>query len=226
MMNKMAQAMGQGAKAAGAGKAGEAAAGLSAAADQLSELEQLEQEMNQLDAALAELQNAQENLDNPCTQCNGTGMNGGKRCSSCQGSGRDGSGAGMGKLGQGRGGLADEQEARVDFKTERGKVETQQGEIIGQFLVEGEQVKGDTPSNLADAVAAAEHEASDRINRNRVPRQYHKAIRNYFSSVQRSIEDGKTTAPPANGTPPIPEATEPPTEESTPTPRDDGGDQD
>lgn len=195
MMNKLAQGMQQGAKSAGAGQAAEAAAGLSAAAEQLSELEQLEQEMNQLDAAMAGLQNAQEDLENPCSQCNGTGLKNGQRCSKCQGSGGDKPGRGMGKLGQGRGGLAEEQEAGVRFKTERGKVETQAGEIVGQFLVSGEQIKGEAPTDLAEVVAAAEHEAADRINRNRVPRQYHKAIKSYFSNVQRSIKEATLTDP-------------------------------
>jgi len=230
LMNKLAQSMGKGAQAAGAGKAGEAAAGMSAAAEQLSELEKLEQEMNQLDAAMAELQNAQENLDSPCPQCNGTGMKDGQRCSRCQGSGQDGSGRGMGKLGMGRGGLAPEEKANVDFKTERGKVPTGKGEIVGQFLVDGEQVKGESPAKLDDVVMADEHEAADRINRNRVPRQYHKAIRTYFSTVQRSIQDAKLKGPAASPTAPASSPTKNPSEPSSsespsnPPPTDGGQD--
>ena len=97
----------------------------------------------------------------------------------------------MGKMGQGRGGLAGEEKTDIAFKTERGKVHTGKGAIVGQFLVDGEQVKGEMKSNLVEVVSAAEREASDRINRDRIPRQYHKAVKAYFSNIQRSVKEEK-----------------------------------
>jgi hypothetical protein len=179
MAQKLAQAMKKGAQCNNPGQMGEAMAGLTMATDQLSDLELLEQEMNQLDTVLADLQGAKDNISKPCSACKGAG------CSRCQG--KQG---GMGRLGQGRGGLAPEQQTAVDFKVERGKVHTGKGAII-QFLFDGEQVKGEVSPSFTEVVTAAEHEASDRINRNRVPRQYHKAVKAYFSSVQRSIKDAK-----------------------------------
>lgn len=183
MAQKLAQAMKQ-ASQAGGGQAGDAQAGLSMAADQLSELELLEQEMNQLDAALADLQQSKNNINRPCPHCKGAG------CSRCQGPR-----GGMGQQGQGRGGIAPEQQTSIRFKTERGKVETGRGAIIGQFLFDGEQVKGEVSSGFAEVVTAAEHDASDRINRQRVPRQYHKAVKAYFSNVRRSIKSATINAP-------------------------------
>ena len=94
----------QASKAMNTGQMGEAMAGLQMADAQLSELEQLEQEMLQLDAAAAAMQNAKDNIDKPCSVCKGSGMSGGKACGRCKGSG-----GGMGKRDQGRGGLAPEQ---------------------------------------------------------------------------------------------------------------------
>ena len=94
----------------------------------------------------------------------------------------------MGPQGQGRGGLAPEQQARMGFQTRRGKVHTQKGAIIGRFLVEGDQIRGQVDRSFAEVVTAAEREASDRISRDRIPRQYHKAIKEYFSNVQRSAQ--------------------------------------
>ncbi len=94
----------------------------------------------------------------------------------------------MGKLGKGRGGIAPEEQTNVGFKTERGKVHTGKGAVIGQFYFEGEQVKGEVNKNIAEVVSAAEREASDRMSRDRVPRQYQKSVKEYFSTVQRSIE--------------------------------------
>ncbi len=197
--NKLAQAIQQGAQAANTGQLGEALAGLSQAGEQLSELEQLEAEMIQLESTLAMLQDAQAGLDKPCNACAGTGMRNGQPCSSCQGAGRGDSGGGMGLLGQGRGGLAPEQQTSVGFKIERGKVHTGKGAIIGQFLFDGDQVKGEVDESFAEIVSAAQREASDRINRDRIPRQYHKAVKSYFSNVQRSIERLKSRERDASG---------------------------
>lgn len=184
LASKLAQQMGGAARAAAANNAGAAAAGLSAAANQLSQLEQLEQEMNQLDAAVAGLESARNDIDKPCSACQGTGKANGRPCSACKGGGR----GGLGGMGQGRGGLAPEQQTNVGFKTERAKVHTGKGAIIGQFLVDGEQVKGEVSSDFTEVFSAAERDASDRINRDRVPRQYQKAVKTYFSTVQRLSE--------------------------------------
>ncbi len=211
MAQKLAQAMQQGAQSIESGQMEDASAGLSSAADQLSQLEQMEQEMAQLDAALAELEQGRNDIDKPCPTCGGTGEQGGRPCQSCGGSGNQ---PGQGGLGpdprQGRGGLAKDEPTAVGFKIERGKVATTKGAIIGKTLVRGEQVKGDVKTEFVEVVTAAEHEASDRINRNRVPRQYQNAVKAYFSNVQKSIggdkvptsQPDKTNAPTEKVAPP------------------------
>jgi hypothetical protein len=66
----MAQKMAQGMKKAGAGardgKTGQSMAGLKMAGEQLSDLEKLEQEMNEIESAMAGLQNAKDKIDKPC----------------------------------------------------------------------------------------------------------------------------------------------------------------
>jgi hypothetical protein len=204
---KLAQSMKQGAKAADAGEMGNAMEGLSQAAEQLGELEQLEQEMNQLEATADALQQAKNDIDKPCSICGGSGMKNGQPCNRCGGSGRQGSGSGMGRqIGQGRGGKAEQEQTDVAFKTERQKVHTGKGAIIGQFLFEGEQIPGEASSKLAQTVSAAEREASDLIHRDRVPRQYHKAVKAYFSNMKRKLEPGKSDAGSA-------EPSEPPAED-------------
>ena len=127
----------------------------------------------------------------------------------------------MGKMGQGRGGRAGEEKTDFAFKTERGKVHTGKGAIVGQFLVDGEQVKGDAKSTLVEVVSAAEREASDRINRDRIPRQYHKAVKAYFSNVQRSVRGDKPKEPQDEGDKP---GEAPPSGESRTTPSEKGSD--
>ena len=118
----------------------------------------------------------------------------------------------MGQMGIGRGGQAKVEQTDVAFKTERGKVHTGKGAIVGQFLVDGEQVKGEAKTNLVEVVSAAEREASDRINRDRIPRQYHKAVKAYFSNIQRSMKGSKPREPDGrDGKPDVPPSTERPT---------------
>lgn len=195
-MKQLSQAMKQASQCNSPGSMSEAAAGLSAASDQLSELEQLQTEMDQLNSTLSDLQNAKDSM-NSCSQCQGTGQCNGGKCSGCngsgqcQGGGKQGNG-GMGqKPGQGRGGLAEEQQTAVAFKTERQKVETRKGAIIGQFLIDGEQVKGQASKALAEIVTAEEREATDAVTRDRIPRQYQKSVKAFFSTVQKALEGQK-----------------------------------
>ena len=184
MARQMAQAMQQAASAAGAGQLGGAIGELDSAGDQLSEMEMLEQEMAQLDSMLAELQSAANDLDGSCR-------------GSCPGRG-----PGMGqKPGQGRGGLAPEEQTATRFKTHRQKVHTGQGRIIGQFLIDGQQAKGQVSDELVEVLAAEEREATDLIHRDRIPRQYHKAIKDYFSNVQRTIGSGRDVNEPDTTSP-------------------------
>ena len=180
---QLSQAMKQAAQACNSGHAAAAAAGLSQAGQQLSDLEQMEQEMAQLDSMIAQAQNAQDQLGSNCSSCNGTGQRGGKPCGSCNGSGQGTGRGGMGKKAQGRGGIAPEAPSNVGFKMRRQKVATTKGAIIGQFLVDGEQVKGAVSREFAEVLSAAERQASDAVSRDRVPRQYQKAVKEYFSSV-------------------------------------------
>ena len=182
--NRMAQAMKQAADAAAKGDSGQAMANLQSAGDQLSEMEMLEQELGQIDSMLSELQDAKNDLDNPCPNCNGQG------CSQCQGpgQGQNKNGPGMGqKPGHGSGGLAPEEQTATRFKRHRANVQTTEGRIVGQFLVDGQQAKGEVSSELAETVAAGEREATDLIHRDRIPRQYQNAVREYFSSMRRQV---------------------------------------
>jgi len=125
----------------------------------------------------------------------------------------------MGKLGRGRGGLAPEQLTDVGFKTERQKVPTTKGVSIGEMFVDGEQVKGEVSSEFVEVVVASERDATDRVKRNRVPRQYHKAVKEYFSNVRRSMEEADRGAGKASGA-----SDEGETESAKPTNEDPSGD--
>lgn len=211
LAKKLAQAMQQAAQAGSAQSDASTAESFQMAESQLGELEMMDQQMAELDAAMESLQEAKQSLDKPCSACKGKGEVGKKSCSMCQGKGKKGGTGGMGRnMGQGEGGLAPEEATEVDFKKEKQKVTTGKGAIIGQVLVQGEQVKGSLNPQLGDIATAAERDASDRINRDRVPRQYQKAVKTYFSTMRESIGGAapeptkEPTVPPAAGDAPAP----------------------
>ncbi|MCH7720380.1 MAG: hypothetical protein IH988_05245 [Planctomycetes bacterium] len=190
---KMADSLKKCAGSCASGNMGEAAGDLEGAGQMLSEAEMLEQQLAEMDSMLAELDQMQNDLDSSCSNCNGMG------CSQCQGTGmRRG---GQGKLGRGQGGLAREQKTATRSKIERTKVKTTQGRIIGQFLVDGEQVKGAATAQVREALAAAEREATEAINRDRVPRHYQDAVKLYFSKLRLDLGADDTTEPEADPSP-------------------------
>ena len=183
MARKLAQALGQAAQAMAAGSPSDAASGMEGAGGQLSALEMLEQEMNEIDSMMADLQSAKNDLGNPCSSCNGTGMVRGGPCGSCNGQGT----GGMGSLGRGRGGIAREEQTPASFVKRRDKVHAGKGAIIGSILVDGKQIKGDVTSDIGEVLAAGERDATDAIDRARIPRRYHQAVKGYFSDIQKEM---------------------------------------
>jgi hypothetical protein len=185
MAQKMSEALKQAAAAASHGGGDEAAGGLSDAASQLSAMEMLEQEMSEIDSSIAGLQDMKNQLGNP-----GSGSQGGgnKPGSGGEGSG-DKPGPGMGqKPGQGRGGIASEQQTSVSFAKHRQKVNSENGAIIGQYLINGPQVKGQVSPEVQEVITAADRDAADAVDRAQIPRRYHKAIRKYFSDLQGRVK--------------------------------------
>ncbi len=191
---KMADSLKKCAGSCASGNMGEAAGDLDGAGQMLSEAEMLEQQLAEMDSMLAELDRMQNDLDSSCSSCNGMG------CGQCQGTGMR-PGGGQGKLGRGQGGLAREQKTATRSKIERTKVKTTQGRIIGQFLVDGEQVKGAATAQVREALSAAEREATEAINRDRVPRHYQDAVKLYFSKLRLDLGADDTTEPEADPSP-------------------------
>ena len=96
-------------------------------------------------------------------------------------------GDGTGQFGRGQGGLAQESETQIGFQKHRGKVQSTKGRIIGEFLIDGQQIKGEVSKSLSETLEAEEREATDLIYKDRIPRQYQKSVKEYFSDIQRQI---------------------------------------
>jgi len=184
-MSKMAQGMTQ------EGLQQEGQEGMSEMSQELSEAEMLQEDMANLDAALdaakkqlADLGNCLGGNCDKHGECNGNGTGGWKPGES---TGKQGSGSGG--PGQSAGGAAPPPEA-ADFQLERVKAntQTQGGPIIGTRLVYGQQIKGESSAEFAGVVEAGVQEATEAIDSNTIPREYHDAVKHYFGTMQAKVK--------------------------------------
>jgi hypothetical protein len=209
-MAAMAEAMSQMSKS-GKEQSGEGSQGSESMSKQLSDMESLQQEMQMADAAMSECKSALQSLGKDgdskgmgeCSggQCNGSqpGSEGTKPWSAgwsqSQGNGRGGPGLGQG----GRPG-----EARADFDLEKKKWIGDKGDgpIVSSKLVEGESIKGESRAAFAKAVASADQGATEAIENNVIPREYHDAIKSYFGRLKSKAAANPAGASDKKDTPP------------------------
>jgi hypothetical protein len=171
-------------------------------AKELSEMEMMQADMENLDAALDEAKKQLSKLG----ECLG-GQCQGDKDGECEGGPKIGAwkpgesrkeGQGSGGPGRGNGPSPDAQAA--DYQTEKKKADVKNvgGPTIGTRLVYGEQVKGQSTAEFAEAVAAAEAQASEDITNHQVPREYQDAVKTYFGRLQQKV---KKDAPSPTPTP-------------------------
>ncbi len=170
----------------------DASAELQSVGETLSDMEQMQQELSELESMLSDAQQTQNDLSNEqnsfCQNCGGNG------CKACNGSGKR-PGGGMGRRpGRGRGGRGPEEEMAVRFVKERTPVITTKGSIIGKKFIDGEQVRGEVGAEAVELFAAAERDATDALNKTRIPNHFRKAVKNYFSRLHGEEEDSKAKA--------------------------------
>lgn len=207
---KMAEKMSGAAKQLEKGDAEAAKDQLGEAEQMLSEMEQMEQTMNELEGQMAQLDQARSDLNNEgdeeheddlqCKQCNGTGFRqDGSPCPHCKGTGQ-----GPGGRGRGMGPRERDDNVQVGFENKKEKtLQNKNGSIISQQFVKGRPLKNQSETELFDAAKAAEVDATDSLDRERIPRIYRKGVRTYFDRLGDQFKSSGTTQPassqPASG---------------------------
>lgn len=177
---------------------------------ELSEAEMMQNDMQQLDAALSEAKKQLGEMageimggDNP-GEGEGKGAQAGE--GKKNGSWREGQanskanhGAGKsGNRGRGDGSPSPEEEA-VDYKIDKVKAKTQNtgGPIIGSRLVYGDKVKGESVAEFAEVAQNSEQQASEAIENNQVPRELQNAVKTYFGRLNAKVKGEKPATEPA-----------------------------
>jgi len=208
-MDQMAQGM---KKQGGEGKEGtsqETQKGMEKLQEQLSASEMMQQEANSLDAAMGECQSQMDQMmkgmgecENPgMGQCEG-GLAGGANPNGSpfgEGDSEGKEGSGYGQAGRANGGRPDDAAAAEKWSKRNFKTALGAGPTIGTMLVQGEQIKGESRAQFQATADAAEAQASEAIQNNTIPREYHDAIKHYFGELKKKVaaQGGTPTAAPA-----------------------------
>lgn len=159
---------------------------LSQCASQLSQLEMAEQSMNELQAALSDMQKLRNSV------CQG-GMKPGNQGAQPNANGKVGQQGP--NYGRGIGAHIGEQKVATNFDPTKAETRYQDGAIIGEMLVDGPQVRGQVTEQAASVVESAYRDAVDAINREELPRQYDHVLRAYFERLAGLAEKPQSAPP-------------------------------
>ncbi|MGD9688414.1 MAG: hypothetical protein AB7K52_04400 [Phycisphaerales bacterium] len=185
-MGKMATKMGQ----QGQGEQGEGSEGqqgMQELSESMSEMEMMMAEAQQMDAAMSEAQHQLKQLCEGMGQCQNPGMG------QCQNGLMDkpwspgdnqAQGNRRGGHGQAQGGSNTEEVADENWTKRKVSPKTGQGPIIGSTLIQGEQVKGESTATFAAVAEAADANASEALENNVIPREYHDVVKHYFGRLK------------------------------------------
>jgi cell division protein FtsB len=186
---------------------------MAALADMMESMELLEQVYWDLEKEKAMMSGAGAGgMGDPCPYCDGTGIcpdcdgNGvdesGAVCELCEGGGQcpycDGTGVSMGSgmgaaAGSGSGdgggegaGYGYRAEQADNTATTRVKIKGRptKGKIIAQFMVKGEQVKGESNIELRETFKQYQQEGEEALSKENIPISYKNYVRDYMDAIQ------------------------------------------
>jgi len=155
----------------------QAQAGLSDAASQLSELEMAESMLSELRAQLSDLEQLRDSVcqgDKP-----GGNLDGDRKGIGSQGS----------QYGLGRGERIGKETVAHRLDPTKARTRYESGVVTGQMLIDGPQVAGEASAEVLAAAEAGVREASEAIERNAVPRQYDRVLREYFERLAGLVQE-------------------------------------
>ena len=178
---------------------------------QMSELQEARDELSEKEGEEGE-EESRDKKDGECKECKGSGhRKDGAPCPDCEGTGQcdksgKGKGKGKGNQGGGKGGSKagsgkygeheegdpndpdrlNAEKATSVTKRASGQIDPS-GRSIGQQFLKGRQIKGRSEIEIIDAASAAEIDATDALNRDRVTRNYRNSVKTYFDRLPESM---------------------------------------
>jgi hypothetical protein len=198
-MQKMAQGMSE------SGMSQEMSEAMSQMGESLSQAEQMDAEMSQLEAAMSECQSQMGEMGEGSGQCQGGDQWAWGDTGEWSEGETDKPGQGSGGPGQGMGQSPEAQAAAYQLDPTKAPVKRTAGPIIGSRLVQGEQVRGESAAEFAQAAEAGAKAATEAINSDAVPREMHDAVKHYFGRLERRAKQSGAGAPAKPAEPAQPE---------------------
>jgi len=172
-------------------------------AEQMGELEKLSQNMSTADSAMAEAKAQIAALSKFCDSpgdgsSDKPGFGSDRAGQFMPGDPTNRPGNGSGGPGQGQGSSRTEQEAAYTLKLQKNKTKTQSGPTIASEIIKAaEQERGESTARVTEAVAAANQNASEAMEANHIPREFHDAVKHYFGRLKAKTKAVGTSPPDA-----------------------------
>ncbi|MEO1007713.1 MAG: hypothetical protein AAFX79_04055 [Planctomycetota bacterium] len=202
-MGQMAQQMSQGQQGGQQQQGGQSPQGNMAG--MLSDLEMMQNEWQQSAQLLSQAQGQIAAMGQGGQGGGMQGMGGGDPMWGPTSAWREGesSRTGPGSGGPGRGSGASPDAEAADYQRTRERTQTRlgQGPIVGQRLVYGDQIIGETRAQFSAAVEAAASGVAEAVEENVVPIEYQESLQAYFGRLQRQAEVVEGQAPPVSPEP-------------------------
>jgi hypothetical protein len=145
---------------------------------------QMMQQLNQLEQMQQLLQQAQA----AANQCQGQGQGLGQGMSMAQAMQMWMQGGGMGYRGQGSGGKAPNSPTPFGKKLQKADAPVVEGEIIASMLIDGTPIRGESKAKLRKVIESGATGYDEAITEDPLPRRYHEAQKHYFGELQRQVE--------------------------------------
>ncbi|HRK30533.1 MAG TPA: hypothetical protein PLD59_05595 [Tepidisphaeraceae bacterium] len=210
-MQQMAQAMQQAAQAQQGQQPGQQPQPGEAGQQQMQQaMQQMQQQLDQMEAVAQDAQqlaDAQAGLDQAMQEaagmCNGEGEGEGGQAGN-GGQWREGDPNRMGNNGDGMGGAgiaagdrSAKQQAPFGVKRETAPSQnTKDGRLLASiYIKDNKPIKGSGKAELRDVAAAAEQEAADEVDTDRVGRGAQNVVKDYFGSLSKEEEPAAPTEP-------------------------------
>ncbi|MFG0274443.1 MAG: hypothetical protein ACF8QF_05250 [Phycisphaerales bacterium] len=168
----------------------QASPGMGQLSDQLSQMEMLQQEMQGLQAAQQQVWGQMSDLSSALGEDPGAGQ--GEPNMLELWDRRSGGNRGAG------GGLLSQEQADFTLRQEKAVGQDHGGAPIATRMVEGAQVRGESVQAFGEAVSSGSQSAADAIESQRIPREYHDAVKHYFGRLEAKAkaERARESTPP------------------------------
>jgi chemotaxis protein histidine kinase CheA len=182
---------------------------------QMNQLEQLQQEMQLADSAKSDCQNKMQSMckggdkegEGECNKpgdCNGNSQTKGNGStkpwsaswSTCQGNGRGGGGLAQG-------GTSSTETADFNKYTSKNVGLKGDGPIVSSRMVEGDSIRGESKADFVSVATKAEQGATEAMENNTIPREFHDAVKNYFGNLKGGGKSAKDAPPAAPAKPAV-----------------------